>query len=150
MNRSMQYIQSVGDLILWLFAHGVAIFGFVLIIERTVHDIFSVDLGISGVGLTKISNYLAIIAFMLVCLSVYLEDIRRTPPSHITLIFTAPVMILIGLALLAAQIKQGNLDSQYIDGCSLLALGGALMRIRGVPLEALFPKLAGRHARRHN
>jgi hypothetical protein len=144
MNSMVRYLQSIGDVMLWLFAHALAIFGLVLIVERFVHDALSVDLGISGVGIKKISNYLAILAFLFVCLSVYLEDIARTPPSWATLHFSAPAMLILGVILLAAQTRQGSLDVQYIDGCTLLALGGALLRVRGVPMEALFPNGARR------
>ena len=123
------------DYTIWLFATGIAVAGAIYIIEQVFQDISSRELTILGASLARLIDYVPLICLLIVCGSIYLADPMPTAVSLVAKNFVTPALIFIVFLLIIARFRKGYLAPKYIDGASLLALGGAILRLRGAPLD---------------
>ena len=129
------YAVDVGIHCIWWFAHGLVLFGLALLI----HEFLVAHGAISPIFvqwfLDLTGSILATLALLLVSISIYFENRGRRPPSRMSRKFSAPFMIGLSLLFLVVVLFSGSLSPQYIDALGAIALGGAMMRLTGVPLE---------------
>jgi hypothetical protein len=131
MNKIIASIKVICDYILWFFGLATALFGACLLIEQSALDVFSAKIGLLGPWFGAVSNYLPVLSLLLICISIYIEHIPRAEPVWISRVIGAPIFIFASIVLLGVQISSGHLATKYLDATSFLALGGALLRIRG-------------------
>jgi hypothetical protein len=131
----LQYCEDAVVYGVWLFSLSIAIFGVIYMIEQAWLDISSRELTILGPSLVRGIQYVPLISLLVVCGSIYFEDTPRTPPTPIAEHVVSPVLIVVAAMLVIVRFWRGHLPSKYLDGAALLALGGALLRLRGAPLD---------------
>ena len=127
--------------IMWLLAHAFALGGIGLVIHE-----FLVEKGITnGIFVRNVLDssgpYLACFSLFLVCASIYYEDAGRTPPSDVSRSMASPFFMLVSIGFLIMTIRDGTLSPHYVDALGMIALGGAMMRLTGVPFS-IGPKKA--------
>ncbi len=130
-----RYAVDVSIHCIWWFAHGLVLYGFFLLFHESLISFGFIKPILAQWFLELYGSFLAAIALFLVSISVYFEHYGRKPPSSITFKFSAPFMIVLSIVFLVITLVSGHLAPQYIDGLSAIALGGAMMRLTGVPLE---------------
>jgi hypothetical protein len=126
---------DIGIHIVWLFANFVAFGGLFLILHEVLVHYRVMPPILSDWFMNLAGSILAPLSLFFVSLSIYLEKKVRTPPTQFSIVFTAPVMIGLSLVFGVVLIREGGLSMRFVDGLSALALGGAMMRLTGVPLK---------------
>ena len=134
--NALRNLRILTDYFIWLLAVIVTLSGASLVIEQAADEIYSSKLIILGPWYIPVANYLAVISLFIVGVNTYLERFDRAKPTWIGKILLAPGAIAISLILLTVLIHTGHLSEKYLQGVSFLALGGALFRLRGLPVEA--------------
>lgn len=140
MARFSYALRRIVDFAIWLLAMVTALCGVGLLIEQSFLDIFAVEITLLAPWLALIATYLPLISLLVICTSIYIEHLPRTPPTWISKTVIAPLFVIVAVILFVVQLLSGTLEARYLSGTSLLALGGALLRVRGFPLEAHFPR----------
>ncbi len=81
-----------------------------------------------------ISTVLTLIGTICTAGSVYLySDKQNTPPEKLSVFLTAPIILIMCRFATFYFIKNGSLPSNTVNGFSLLAIGGALLRAQPNP-----------------
>lgn len=127
-----KYFSDVGESLIWWFAQGVALGGLAVIGNEFLAKANVIRMFSDGF-LDTLGAVLAPLALLLVSISVYFEKRDRTAPTEMTRKFTSPFMIGLSLLFLVCLVVTGELSSRYVDGLSAIALGGAMMRLTGMP-----------------
>ena len=120
---------SILKYLTWCFAHFLAVFGFAMIMLEA--------LGLSPAASPLLDLFGAVSAplgLFLVSVSIYFERLPRTPPSDVSKKFLAPLMMILSALFLGMAIWRVGLGARYVDGLTVIALGGALLRLTGNPL----------------
>ncbi len=128
--RSRRHIKLVALFLMYCIAYTLALFG-VLLLAVTP---FNIPPAIAT-PLEWLGAILSTIGLATVSLSIYFEQHRRTPPSYISRKYLAPLMVALSLGFTGALFIYGALDPGYVLGLTAIALGGALFRLIGNPLE---------------
>jgi hypothetical protein len=129
-----RYFGFVWHTCIWVFANFLAVIGLFLIIYYVC-----VNLGMQPIiadwFLDGLSSYLASLSLLLVCISIYFEKQKRTPPTKATRLVSAPIFIAIGVVFLLITVFHGSISPRFADALSISAVGGALMRLTGMPFD---------------
>jgi hypothetical protein len=136
LNRTTRTLRTASRFAIWLLAVVVSLAGSAIIAEQAVYDIFGREEILIGPWAISISAYLAVISLFLINASIYFEHLPRHQPTKVGRVFLSPLAILTALVLFVLLVRNGHLTEKYVDGASLLALGGALFRTRGFPRDA--------------
>src|SRR5258707_5116006 len=120
---------------IWAFAHFLVLGGLFLILHQASIDWLNSPLLVTQNALDLIGPYVIIASLFLVSISIYFEDSRRTPPTDVSKKFSGPFMIILSVIFLVLVIYKGGLSSRYLDALGAIALGGAMMRVTGLPFR---------------
>lgn len=119
---------------IWVFANVLAFFGLFLILYQVWLNIgghiFFTDHFLNAAGL-----YLPSISLFLVVISIYFEKEKRTPPTRASKMVSAPIFIAISVIFFLIACIYGEVSSRFTDALSMVAIGGALQRLTGMPFD---------------
>lgn len=121
----------------WLFAHFLAFAGVFLIFHEWL-VLAGMPIILSHWFLDTAGPIIACLSLLLVSASIYFETAHRAPPSYYSLKASAPLMIAASIGFFVVFAWNGSLNPHYVDALGAIALGGAMMRLTGVPFT--FPK----------
>src|SRR5258708_409864 len=120
---------------IWAFAHFSVLVGLFLILHQASIDWLNSPLLVTQNALEMIGPYVVIISLFLVSISIYFESSQRTPPTDMSRHFSGPFMMFLSIIFLILVIYRGGLSSRYFDALGAIALGGAMMRLTGLPFR---------------
>jgi hypothetical protein len=81
-----------------------------------------------------ISTFLTLIGTFCTAGSIYLySDKQNTPPEKLSVFLTAPIILIMCGCAMLYFVKNGSLPSNTVNGFSMLAIGGALLRAQPNP-----------------
>jgi|GEM_PF-6143492 len=137
MNKFFFYSQNVVVNGIWWFAHLLALGGLVTLCYELAVVTFKLErIQIHGdfrYVAEVAPSILACVSLLLVSISIYFEKIEKAEPTRSSKTFTAPFMILLSIALIFLSFFSGGLSSLAIDALGAIALGGAMLRLTGLP-----------------
>jgi hypothetical protein len=120
----------------WWFAHFLVFGGVFLILHQALVTFASMTPVLSQWFVESLATIFSTLSLFFVSISVYFEGIKRTAPTDMTKRFSAPAMAIAAIVFLLIFLWSGSLHSDYVDALAAIALGGAIMRLTGVPLRS--------------